>query len=933
MEVPSPACLQLQNTPLSSDPDSYARFAEQADIHSIRPFLRILSHNCDSPDLLRPILYSLVSRTVELDSSTPGLLAKNISSFLSLISTTNGSAPLLFTLLSSLNRKKDEDARISVLQMISRSTFSCVSLFDFLKNDGSSPVVLEILSSSPDMISIFIRDSKSFICDSQSVNDSSAIKNICLVFPQLPSKFFTNYKHFEYLVESDSHLSRCCYLEILEGLVLYFKDESNIPSIHDILNILYDYLCDVNYLVRNRTLNIFANLFHKEAVLKEMRNKIISGIIGRVEDKTVIVRKKAVNILVQLLINHPFKHRKTMERNGELEVDVDADGPLKDRISADFNEFVSLMEGALSVITSMIDSSLKTDLNEIVEFIKYAFLMHLGGSRESLETFLWLVHSKAKDLVIQLFKDVIAAERDQIYVFASNRLFRKIVPKLEIDSRWILKNFIKDYWRIESLNILASLNCRISEEDAISILSCTTELLFGSQDSDELKTHSKLYDLSLQVLQRVSRRLPYNHEIFKLVTKSIVKMIFFEPEFIRRTVEFFYAASQNPEKNCGMLLRHACLGKDRLKVVEAVGWIALHQFYLLDRLEKRFASGGHARESSNQSGNQFGPGSQFGQSGARRSHQPELRDEDLDAMRKSLERASISELRGRRKSIEDSRRTFGRISIGLRMSLKLDSLDEALKTKTDEEVADFFFYLREHEMLAAPNTLLSQFVPLVLDSLNSDDDPVLVSVALRSLSRMMIASSLFFNSHFNTLISKISHPSPLVRSCVLVALHDFSVYYNSSVDPSLLFSFLNDPLLAKNALLSIFNLLNKNIIRIRGHAVDIARFCFDSELGPVVSEMACVFATNNNIMSIFLYETFLSTLPLETLAFLAGHTDASIHESLFLKCLKTAAQQQAGERPDMTERLRCIYKAFTLSEKFIQTQMFRPEMTAVLSNQ
>lgn len=884
-----PVFSYLQNTPLSSDPEGYSRFADSVDSRILGSFIEILARNNDAPSLLKPVLYKLGTRLAAMEAEKPGFVSEHISGLLKLLSGTEGIAPLLFILLGLLNKRKDGAARIALLEIISRTDFSIELILDLLTREGTSPTAIDVLSYCSDKIPCFIREI-------QRVEDPRILKNISQVLPSLPARYFLNYKSLEFLLESENYLLRNCFLEILELVVLLFKEEQNISAIGDILSIISEHICDVSYFVRGKALSIISNLFMKEALLKDSRNSIIAAISGRILDRTVAVRKKAVSLLTQLLINHPFRHRKDMSRGPSQEQENISS--LKDRIEADFTEFAILMEHALAVLATLLEHTQKTDLHEILCFVKYAYLMKLNGSREALERALNMVFSKAKEQIVEMLREILAVDPGEIYSFANNRYFLSLLPSLGLDTRCFLDNFISGYLRFESINILLHCNYRPTDTEAVAVLTCTTELLFGSQDATELKEHTKIYSAALQVLQRVSSRLPHNHEIFKLISKSIVKMIFFEPVLIKNTVELFYSASQNPEKNCATLLHHICLGKDRLKIIESVGWIALHQFYLLERLERRFTAGS-------------------------------MKHEEIDSIRRSLDRASLPGLREKRMSVEDSKRTFNTVA-GIRMSLRLDSLQESLKSKTEEEVADLFFYLKENELFQHPDALLSQFVPFVLSSLTRTDcsghpDYLTQAVAFRALARMMITSSTFFHLHYETFIGALHHPSPEVRNDVLVALHDFAVFYNSTVDPALFFSLLDDPSLRKNALLCIFNLLYKNMIRIRGFAVHVTQLLFDPELGLISCELVRTFSSNNNIMSVLFYETFLSRLSSAHIEFLAGYVDCSIQESLFLKCLK-AVSSEPDRGAEMAEKLGTVFKTFSLSDKFVQSQMFRPEM-------
>lgn len=154
-------------------------------------------------------------------------------------------------------------------------------------------------------------------------------------------------------------------------------------------------------------------------------------------------------------------------------------------------------------------------------------------------------------------------------------------------------------------------------------------------------------------------------------------------------------------------------------------------------------------------------------------------------------------------------------------------------------------------------------------------------------------------------------------------MHDLVILYNSYIDSALLFAHLDDPAASRNAALVIYSLLCRNIMRMKGNVTKLIARLFDAEIGSIVRAIVKNFSTNNNVASVIFHETFLSDLSIEHLRYLCGFVSAGIHESLFLKCLASAAP---------LPRLRCVFEEFKLSEKFISEQIFRDEMKALVGN-
>ncbi|ELA41617.1 uncharacterized protein VICG_01365, partial [Vittaforma corneae ATCC 50505] len=327
--------------------------------------------------------------------------------------------------------------------------------------------------------------------------------------------------------------------------------------------------------------------------------------------------------------------------------------------------------------------------------------------------------------------------------------------------------------------------------------------------------------------------------------------------------------------------------------------VALNQFYLLERLERSLKSDKGVADRL---------------SLARSS-----------TIKKSLEDGKSTEsIREKRKSLEESRRaslssmSFDKshhLNSG-RLSLRFDELEESLKSKTDEEIADFFFYLKEKEVLYSENSILHQFVPLLLDSLKSSNSDI-QSIAHSSLFKCMLISSEFFNEHKHIVFDALNSPCIAVRNNAVTAFHDFLIFYNTSLDSSVIFDKLRDKDVSKNAMLVVFNLLHKNIIRLKSNAVQLVSLLFDESLGSIVKTLVRSLSGNNNAISVIFYETFTSDLGAEFVKYLAPFVSSSIHESLFLKCLNNYNDIQ---------KLKAVYENFELSEKFVKDNLFREEM-------
>lgn len=859
--------------------EEYNAIISEMDVSTIKYVFSRLPTN--KPELFKVLLHSFVAKLVLLSNDSSNELINNLDMVLEAVKRIPNSVSILFYLLENLSAKKLEIYRISVLELLSKQEYNVMNIVNLLYKNDSEILIFDILKNQNDKIDDFIRESI-------KIDHSCVSKNISLIFPLLNPIHFVNYKSFTFFFEKENHYLRNCFIDIIESLILYFKEQNNLESIKELTNLLSYRLSDVNYYVRNKALGSISNLFRNEAILKDQRNHLIKEIIERAKDKTVIVRKKSINLLSQILMNHPFKDRDFLDR--EFNVSLPSV-----RFQEDFNEFVNLMEEGLTVITSLLDYNLKTDINEITTFIKIAYLLKLKNSKQAIQKTLKIVFTKERLIIIEVFKEILTQRGEILYEFINDKAFEIILSNLDVDEKPLFKNIYNNHKVSESIYVLKQMRKPITENNALSLLQFITQILFTSQNEVELKANVKCYLNTLYLIRNMKYRIEHNHEIFNLITKNIIKMVFFEKSMIKYTIELIYYLSNNPEKTIGKFVKNLCLSKSTLKILDSIGFIALNQFYLLEIFEKKF------------------------------------RRLEADIKRVSISGNIEYELREKRKSLEDVRRSsLSRLSIDrntssfeiAKLSLKFDELEENLKNKPDEEVADFFFFLKEKEILYSETSLLHQLIPLLKQSIHNADKNIQLT-AYSSLFRCMLISSEFFEENLPELYTALDHANVAIKNVACVALHDFIIFYNSSINTDILFEKLDDMDVAKNVILIIFNLLQKNIIRIKNNSVKVVGLLFNETLGNIVKTMIKTLAGCTNVISLIFYEVYLSNLGPDYIKYLASFINLSIQESMFLKCLKSDVS---------FDKLQVVYESFELSEKFVKENMFRGQMQQLISN-
>lgn len=72
------------------------------------------------------------------------------------------------------------------------------------------------------------------------------------------------------------------------------------------LNSLFDHIMDCNAYVRSKVLQAWQNLSSEGAIPLVMQGKLLNACISRLQDKSAIVRKHALQLLRTLLQSNPF---------------------------------------------------------------------------------------------------------------------------------------------------------------------------------------------------------------------------------------------------------------------------------------------------------------------------------------------------------------------------------------------------------------------------------------------------------------------------------------------------------------------------------------------------------------------------------------------------------------------------------------------------
>ncbi|XP_041124079.1 condensin complex subunit 1 isoform X2 [Polyodon spathula] len=325
-------------------------------------------------------------------------------------------------------------------------------------------------------------------------------------------------------------------------------------------------------------------------------------------------------------------------------------------------------------------------------------------------------------------------------------------------------------------------------------------------------------------------RLPQDHQLFTCLTDAITAGLLSQDlywlSFSEHAVSLLYRLSESPDRTCAHILRRCSA-------------------LLLEELSKE-------GEASSQSDNSLEEKdlsqSQPSVSGSLPSyllshllslvgcvgfHQVEHLEKSVSAelRRRRVEREEQAEERGGR----------GKAGAVTRRKSKAgdDTLDEEMGlvgASAEDTEAELIRRICETELLSGEQ-MLSSFVPLILQVCNNPgkySDPQLTTTACLALSKYMMISSEFCDSHLRLLFTMLEKSAlPSVRSNTVIALGDLTIRFPNLIEPWTphLYARLRDsaPSVRKTAVIVMTHLILKDMVKVKGQVSEMAVLLMDSE--------------------------------------------------------------------------------------------------------
>ncbi|NWT03132.1 CND1 protein, partial [Mionectes macconnelli] len=152
-------------------------------------------------------------------------------------------------------------------------------------------------------------------CPQDLAREASGVKGystfITELAGQIPALVLSNMSVLLHHLDGESYMMRNAILAAMaEALIQVLNgnelEEAARGTRDEFLSMLQAHMCDVHSFVRSRVLQLFTRIVQHKALPLTQFQSVVSLAVGRLNDKSVIVVKNAIQLLAAFLSNNPF---------------------------------------------------------------------------------------------------------------------------------------------------------------------------------------------------------------------------------------------------------------------------------------------------------------------------------------------------------------------------------------------------------------------------------------------------------------------------------------------------------------------------------------------------------------------------------------------------------------------------------------------------
>ncbi|KAI0542531.1 armadillo-type protein [Xylaria digitata] len=187
---------------------------------------------------------------------------------------------------------------------------------------------------------------------------------------------------------------------------------------------------------------------------------------------------------------------------------------------------------------------------------------------------------------------------------------------------------------------------------------------------------------------------------------------------------------------------------------------------------------------------------------------------------------------------------------------------------TEDDFTEAMAHIRERELLFGPQSLLSNYGPMVAEICSRSDiykDKGLQAAATLCLAKLMCVSSEYCEAHLPLLITIMERsPNPTVRSNVVIALGDMAVCFNHLIDENTDFLYRrladSDLSVKRTCLMTLTFLILAGQVKVKGQLGEMAK-CLEDE-DKRIADLARMFFSELSTKDNAVYNHFVDMFSL-----------------------------------------------------------------------
>ncbi|GAW17200.1 hypothetical protein ANO14919_066530 [Xylariales sp. No.14919] len=187
---------------------------------------------------------------------------------------------------------------------------------------------------------------------------------------------------------------------------------------------------------------------------------------------------------------------------------------------------------------------------------------------------------------------------------------------------------------------------------------------------------------------------------------------------------------------------------------------------------------------------------------------------------------------------------------------------------TEDDFTEAMAHIRERELLFGPQSLLSNYGPMVAEICSRSDiykDKSLQAAATLCLAKLMCVSSEYCEAHLPLLITIMERsPNPTVRSNVVIALGDMAVCFNHLIDENTDFLYRrladSDLSVKRTCLMTLTFLILAGQVKVKGQLGEMAK-CLEDE-DKRIADLARMFFSELSTKDNAVYNHFVDMFSL-----------------------------------------------------------------------